>query len=76
MSSSFRDPTGTAGAFLAGVAGGLALSAPMLPGRAAVPTPELALGPVGGYLLVGVLVMTALPLCIALLYVVSIQIDN
>lgn len=75
MSSSFRDPAGTTGALLVGAAVGLVLSGPMLPGRAAVPSPSFSVGPVGGYLLVGVLAMTAVPLCIALLYVVSARID-
>lgn len=76
MSSSFRDPAGTVGALLVGAAIGLAFAAPMVPGPAAVSAPDVSVGPVGGYLLVGVLVMAAVPLCIALLYVVAAAMDS
>ncbi len=71
MSDGLGDPAGTAAAFLVGAVAGLALAGPMLPDRVAVPRPTVTVGPVGGYLLVGVLLATAVPLCVALLYVVA-----
>lgn len=76
VSSTIRDPRGTVAALLVGLAAGLALAGPMLPGREAAPRPDVTLGPVGGYLLVGVLAITAIPLCIALLYVFFVQVDS
>ena len=71
MGGGLRDPAGTAGALLAGAVAGLVLAGPMLPDRVVVPRPTVTIGPVGGYLLAGVLVVTAVPLCVALLYVVA-----
>lgn len=76
VSSTLRDPRGTLVALLVGVALGLALAGPMLPGREAVPRPDLTFGPVGGYLLVGVLAITAIPICITLLYVFFAKVDQ
>lgn len=76
MSSNVRDPRGTLVALVVGVGVGLALAGPMLPGRADVPRPDVTLGPVGGYLLVGVLAITAIPIAITLLYVVFAQVDQ
>ena len=71
MGDGLRDPAGTAGALLAGAVAGLVLAGPMLPDRVVVPRPTVSVGPVGGYLLAGVLVVTAVPLCVALLYIVA-----
>ena len=43
----------------------------MLSDRVVVARPTVTIGPVGGYLLVGVLAVTAVPPCVALLYVVA-----
>lgn len=43
----------------------------MLPDRIVVPRPTVTVGPVGGYLLVGVLAVTAVPPSVASLYVVA-----
>lgn len=76
VTSTLRDPAGTVVALLAGVAAGLVLAGPMLPGRGALPRADVTIGPVGGYLLVGVLAITAIPICITLLYVFFIQVDT
>lgn len=76
MASNLRDPAGTTAALLLGVLVGLALAGPMLPGRDALPRADVSIGPVGGYLLVAVLAVTALPICITLLYVFFVQVDT
>ena len=76
MSSGFRDPVGTAGALLVGAAVGLVLVTPVLPAPAALRAPAVGVGPVGGYLLVGVLALTAVPLCVTLLYLVLAEMDG
>ena len=59
-----------AGAPLAGAVAGLVLAGAMLSDRV-VPRPTVTVGPVGGYLLAGVLAVTAVPPCVALLCVVA-----
>lgn len=76
VSNDFRDPAGTTAALVAGVLVGLALARPMLPGRDALPPVDVSVGPVGGYLLVGVLAITAIPICITLLYLFFVQVDT
>ena len=76
MSSSIRDRSGVGGAFLVGVAVGLALSAPMLPAAPPGGPASVSVGPIGGYLLVGVLAVLVMPLCTTLLYVVLVQADR
>ena len=76
MRSSLRDRGGVGGAFLVGVAVGLALSAPMLPAAPAGGLAPVSVGPIGGYLLAGVLAVLVIPLCTALLYVVLAQTDK
>lgn len=76
MSRTLTDPGGTAVALLAGLVAGLVLAGPMLPGREALPTTDVTIGPVGGYLLVGVLAITAIPICITVLYLLFVQVDT
>lgn len=76
MSNSYRDPLGTTVALVAGLVAGLVLAGPMLPGRQAVPRADVTIGPVGGYLLVGVLAITAIPICITVLYMLFVQVDT
>ena len=76
MSSRFGDRDGIAGAFLVGVVVGLALLAPMLPREVPVALSTVSVGPIGGYLLVGVLAVLVIPLCIVLLHVLFIQADQ
>jgi len=76
MSGTIRDPVGTTTAMLAGLVAGLVLASPMLPGPEALPTTDVTIGPVGGYLLVGVLAITVIPLCITVLYLLVVQADT
>ena len=76
MSSRFGDRNGIAGAFLVGVVVGLALSAPMLPRGVPVALSTVSVGPIGGYLLVGVLAVLVIPLCIVLLHILFMQADR
>lgn len=76
MSENFRDPAGTIVALLVGVLVGIVLAGPMLPGRGALPEADFSVGPVGGYLLIGVLVITAIPICITILYLFFIEVDT
>ncbi len=76
VSGTLRDPAGTTVALLSGVLAGLVLAGPILPGRQSLPRFDVTIGPVGGYLLVGVLAITAIPLCITLLYVFFVQVDT
>jgi hypothetical protein len=71
-----RDPLGTTVALLAGVLGGLLVARPMLPARSTLPELDATVGPVGGYLLVGVLAITAVPMGIALVYLFFVQVDT
>ena len=76
MTGTRRDPLGTTVALLAGVLGGLLVARPMLPARSTLPELDATVGPVGGYLLVGVLAITAVPMGIALLYLFFVQVDT
>ena len=76
MTGTRRDPLGTTVALLVGVLGGLLVARPMLPARSTLPEPDAAVGPVGGYLLAGVLAITAVPMGIALLYLFFVQVDT
>lgn len=76
VSENLRDPAGTAVALLVGIAIGLVLAAPMLPGRDALPRADFSVGPVGGYLLIGVLLITAIPICITVLYLFFVEVDT
>jgi hypothetical protein len=76
VTDTFRDPGGTAVAVLAGLLAGLVLAGPMLPGRRALPATDVTVGPVGGYLLVAVLAITAIPICITLLYLFFVRVDT
>jgi hypothetical protein len=71
-----RDPLGTTVALLAGVLGGLLVARPMLPARSTLPELDATVGPVGGYLLVGVLAITAVPLGIGLVYLFFVLVDT
>jgi len=48
----------------------------MLPGRSALPAADFTVGPVGGYLLLGVLAITAIPICITVLYLFFVEVDT
>ena len=76
MSTSLENRSGVGGAFLVGVTVGLALSAPMLPAGPPGSLSSVSVGPVGGYLLAGVLAVLVIPLCTVLLHVVLIQADR
>ena len=76
MTNTLRDPGGTAVALLAGLLTGLVLAGPMLPGRGSLPATDVTFGPVGGYLLVAVLAITAIPICITILYLFFVQVDT
>ena len=76
MTGTRRDPLGTTVALLAGVLGGLLVARPMLPARSTLPELDATVGPVGGYLLVGVLAITAVPMGIALVYLFFVQVDT
>ena len=76
MTGTRRDPLGTAVAILAGVLGGLLLVRPMLPARSTLPELDATVGPVGGYLLLGVSALAAVPVGIALLYLFFVQVDT
>lgn len=76
MTGTRRDPLGTAVAILAGVLGGLLLVRPMLPARSTLPELDATVGPVGGYLLLGVSALAAVPIGIALLYLFFVQVDT
>ena len=76
MTGTRRDPLGTAVALLAGVIGGLLLARPMLPARRTLPELDVTVGPVGGYLLLGVLGIAVVPMGIALLYLFFVQVDT
>ncbi|PSP49923.1 hypothetical protein BRC75_02140 [Halobacteriales archaeon QH_7_69_31] len=76
MTGTRRDPLGTAVAILAGVLGGLLLVRPMLPARSTLPELDATVGPVGGYLLLGVSALAAVPMGIALLYLFFVQVDT
>ena len=76
MSSRVRDPAGTGGAFLVGMLVGLALAAPVLPRELPLAPPALSVGPVGRYLLAGVLAVVAVPLCMALLHILFLVVDG
>ena len=76
MTGTRRDPLGTTVALLAGVIGGLLLARPMLPARSTLPELDATVGPVGGYLLLGVSALAAVPVGIALLYLFFVQVDT
>ena len=76
MTGTRRDPLGTAVAILAGVLGGLLLVRPMFPARSTLPELDATVGPVGGYLLLGVSALAAVPMGIALLYLFFVQVDT
>ena len=76
MTGTRRDPLGTTVALLTGVLGGLLVARPMLPARSTLPELDATVGPVGGYLLVGVLAITAVPMGIALVYLFFVQVDT
>jgi hypothetical protein len=63
-------------ALLAGVLGGLLVARPMLPARSTLPEPDATVGQVGGYLVLGVLAITAVPMGIAFLYLFFAQVDS
>ena len=76
MTGTRRDPLGTTVALLAGVLGGLLVARPMLPARSTLPELDATVGPVGGYLLLGVSALAAVPVGIALLYLFFVQVDT
>jgi len=76
VSENLRDPAGTTVALLVGIGIGIVLAAPILPGRDALPAADFTVGPVGGYLLVGVLLITAIPICITVLYLFFVEVDT
>lgn len=76
VSENFQDPAGTVAALFVGVVVGLVLARPLLPGRDALPPADFTVGPVGGYLLIGVLAITAIPICITILYLFFVQVDT
>jgi hypothetical protein len=76
VADSLRDPGGTTVALVAGLVAGLVLAGPILPGRDALPGSDVTVGPVGGYLLVGVLAITAIPICITVLYLFFVQVET
>ena len=76
MTRARRDPVGTTVALLAGVLGGLLVARPMLPARSTLPELDATVGPIGGYLLLGVLGIAVVPMGIALLYLFFVQVDT
>jgi hypothetical protein len=48
----------------------------MLPARSTLPELDATVGPVGGYLLLGVSALAAVPMGIALLYLFFVQVDT
>jgi len=48
----------------------------MLPARRTLPELDATVGPVGGYLLLGVLGIAIVPMGIALLYLFFVQVDT
>lgn len=74
MNSRLRDQVGTGAALVAGVLVGVVLSMPVLPRT--LPVVGVTVSPVGAALLAGSLAVVAVPLGVALLYVVSMQLER
>lgn len=74
MNSRLRDQVGTGAALVAGVIVGIVLSMPAVPRT--LPVVGVTVSPVGAALLAGSLAVVAVPLGVALLYVVSMQLER
>lgn len=74
VNSRLRDRVGTGAALLAGTLVGVALAMPALPRT--LPVVGVTISPVGAALLAGTVAVVAIPLGVALLYVVSMELER
>lgn len=74
MNDRIDDPVGTGAALLTGTLVGIVVAMPMLPRT--LPVADVTVSPVGAALLAGSLAVVGIPLCVAAMYLVSMQLEH